>query len=83
MKCTCGSEATVEHFRQSPQCATEVQSLWALCLRARRTTVTRAGGRPPEMVKCPRCGEPVTKTQARRGHGCAVVAGNIEEGKQA
>ncbi len=28
-------------------------------------------GRPRELVKCPRgCGRMVTKTEARRGHGC-------------
>lgn len=27
-------------------------------------------GRKPEMVPCPRCGRQVTKTEARRGHGC-------------
>jgi len=27
-------------------------------------------GRKPEMVRCPRCGASVTKTEARRGHGC-------------
>lgn len=28
-------------------------------------------GRKPELVKCPRCGQTVSKTEARRGHGCA------------
>lgn len=27
-------------------------------------------GRKPQMVKCSRCGQMVTKTQALRGHGC-------------
>jgi len=28
-------------------------------------------GRKPELIPCPRgCGQLVTKTQARRGHGC-------------
>jgi hypothetical protein len=31
----------------------------------------RAGaGRKAEMVACPRCGASVSKTEARRGHGC-------------
>ncbi len=41
---------------------------------ARRKTAggSRPGaGRPRELVKCPRgCGRMVTKTEARRGHGC-------------
>jgi hypothetical protein len=44
---------------------------------AKRTTPLggyRPGaGRKPTLVKCPRCGEPVTKTEARRGHGCTVT----------
>ena len=27
-------------------------------------------GRPVELVLCPHCGTQVTKTQAKRGHGC-------------
>jgi predicted RNA-binding Zn-ribbon protein involved in translation (DUF1610 family) len=27
-------------------------------------------GRKAIMVPCPRCGERVTRTEARRGHGC-------------
>jgi hypothetical protein len=27
-------------------------------------------GRKPEMVRCPRCGASVSKTEALRGHGC-------------
>lgn len=27
-------------------------------------------GRPAQLTPCPRCGADVTRTQARRGHGC-------------
>ena len=41
---------------------------------ARRTTAGGArpgAGRKPQMLRCPRgCGQMVTKTEARRGHGC-------------
>jgi hypothetical protein len=43
---------------------------------ARRTTAGgyRPGaGRKPTLVKCLRCGQQVTKTQARRGHSCQVT----------
>lgn len=41
---------------------------------ARRITKTggRNGGRPAVLVDCPQCGEPITKTQLRRGHGCST-----------
>lgn len=65
----CQQPATLEHLRTSPACAKAVQSLCARYRSAQRTTVTRAGGRPPQFVPCPRCGERVTKMQVRRGHG--------------
>lgn len=67
----CRRKVTLEHLRKSPKCAKTVQSLCGLYRLAKRETVTHAGGRPPELTPCPRCGRTVTKTQARRGHpGC-------------
>lgn len=39
---------------------------------ARRITKSggRNGGRPPTLLSCPKCGQSITKTQLRRGHGC-------------
>lgn len=72
----CQKPATLEHLRTSPECAQAVQSLCGLYRSAQRKTVSRAGGRPPRMVACPRCGAQVTSTQARRGHIGCVVADN-------
>jgi endogenous inhibitor of DNA gyrase (YacG/DUF329 family) len=67
----CQQEVTLDHLRTSPECAKAVQSLCGLYRLAQRKTISRAGGRPPQMVACPKCGEQVTKTQARLGHpGC-------------
>ena len=49
-----------------------LKSEWARRNSMRRETHTGGhnGGRPVEYVPCPRCGKQVTKTEARRGHGC-------------
>lgn len=50
MKCpNCRKKATLEHFRTSPECDTYVKSLCALRSASKRTTVTRAGGRPKKV----------------------------------
>jgi hypothetical protein len=48
------------------------KSEWARRCAQSRTTYSggRNGGRPVELVPCPRCGQQVSKTEARRGHGC-------------
>jgi endogenous inhibitor of DNA gyrase (YacG/DUF329 family) len=83
----CQQQVTLEHLRTSPECAKAVQSLCGLYRLAKRTKVTRAGGRPKgtaKMVPCPRCGQDVTKTQARRGHeGCQQAAQALREAAQA
>jgi len=70
----CQQEATVDHLRESPECASAIQSLHAIYRRSRRTSRTEAGGRPVTLVPCTRCGRLVTKTEARRGHGCRAQA---------
>jgi endogenous inhibitor of DNA gyrase (YacG/DUF329 family) len=68
----CRKPVTLEHLRSNPECAKAVQSLCGLYRLAQRKTVTHAGGRPPQMAACPRCGQQVTRTEARRGHeGCS------------
>jgi hypothetical protein len=66
----CSEEATLEHVRGSAECARAIKSLYGLYCLAKRTTVTHAGGRPPTLVPCPKCGQMVGKTAAKRGHGC-------------
>ena len=65
----CLKDATVEHLRDSPECARVVQSLCARYRLAQRKTVTRAGGRPPEYVQCPQCNVRMTRTEWAR-HRC-------------
>lgn len=76
MKCPhCGRPATLEHLRTSVECQSAIRSFVALYKLSKRTVVTRAGGRPATMIPCPRCGEQVSLTVARRGHGCTRQAG--------
>jgi endogenous inhibitor of DNA gyrase (YacG/DUF329 family) len=71
----CGKPVTLEHLRTLPECVKAVRSLNALYKLSRRTTVTRAGGRPTTLVRCHRCGEMVSPTKAKRGHGCVPLPG--------
>jgi endogenous inhibitor of DNA gyrase (YacG/DUF329 family) len=72
----CGKPVTLEHLRTSPDCVKAVQSLNALYKLSRRKTVTRAGGRPTTLVPCPKCGEMVSPTKAKRGHDGCVRTGS-------
>ena len=40
----CHAPATLDHFRGNPECVKAVASLNAISVRARRISVTRAGG---------------------------------------
>lgn len=54
MKCpACRKTATLDHFRASPACDAYVRSLCALRSASKRTTVTRAGGRPKKSKETP------------------------------
>jgi hypothetical protein len=75
MRCPhCHQEATLEHVRTREDCAQVLRSLAALYRSSRRQT-QGAGGRPIEWSRCPRCGDMVSKTAIRRGHGACLPPG--------
>ncbi len=52
MKCpNCRKQATLDHFRTSPDCASKASSLCAILRGSKRVNITRAGGRPKK-VNC-------------------------------
>lgn len=76
----CGKPVTLEHLRTNPECAKAAGHISGLYQLSQRKTVTRAGGRPTTLVPCHRCGEMVSPTKAKRGHGCVRVAAPPTEG---
>lgn len=70
MICVCGAKATIQHLFDNPDCDTAIASLCALRSVSKRVAAGKNGGRPPIMVKCPKCGKEETSTDLRLNHVC-------------
>jgi hypothetical protein len=79
----CGQRATAAHLRENEACIKAAASFTAIYRVSKRRTVGKSTGRPKVLKPCPRCGQQVSTTEARYGHGdCSIVESSHNGGAE-